>query len=113
MATLTVIPSEIKDLETEYSTEIIKFENEYEQRFANSHTGVKHFLFKWNSLTPDERTSLQSFFDDQLGMFRQWDLTDSRLGSTDITYLRFNSDKIKFEPIKHKVFNAEIKVTTC
>lgn len=106
----TLLPSEIKALEKEYNTDIIVFENEYEQRFANTYTGKQRFTFRWNAITPAEKSSLQTFFDNQLGRYKKWTITDSRIGTVQ---LRFDADKIKFSSIKQKAFNAEIKVVTC
>jgi len=107
---LPVKPSEINNLEAECKTEIIEYENGYEQRFKLMHKSRKRFVFRWNAISKAERTSLQEFFNDQLGMLRSWDFEDSRLNGS--FQFRFDSDSIMFESIKHKAFNAEIKVIT-
>jgi len=113
MDTLTISPSEIDKLETSFNTTVFSNDSMVERRTANRRISKKSFTFRWSLLTSEERTSLQSFFELQGGKFKRWVFTDTRLGTSDPVYLRFDSDSIMFESIKHKAFNAEIKVTTC
>ena len=106
-----VIPHIIKDLSSAYDTTVVVFENKAEQRFANDHTGQKGWMFEWKLLSPTDLATLQTFFDNQLGKFREWTITDTRMGGTQTC--RFNRDKLKIDPIKHKAFNVSIEVVTC
>jgi hypothetical protein len=106
-----IIPHVIKDLSTMYDTEVVVFENKAEQRFANDHTGQKSWIFEWKLLSPTNYALLQTFFDNQLGKFREWTITDTRMGGAQTC--RFNADKLKVSPVKHKAFNISIEVVTC
>ena len=106
-----VYPHIVKDLETTYDTTIAVFENKAEQRFVNDHTGQKGWQFEWNLLSAADLATLQAHFDDRLGRFKSWTANDSRIGGSQT--VRFNSDRLKIVPIKHKVFNVSVEVVTC
>lgn len=105
-------PHMITGLEDAFSTTVIVFENEEEQRFANDHVGKTFYELSWAGISLTLMEQLRAFFKVQLGAFREWTINDSRIGITDVI-VRFNEDSLRITPVKFKFFNVKVKVKTC
>lgn len=102
-----LLPDIIARYKDSHKTDILVASSGHEQRLNRWYASKRMWRFTWLS-TQAIHTSLNTFFNNQGGMFKKWLITDSRIGT--LVSVRFDSDDFEVTPIKWKMFRIEIDV---
>lgn len=109
--TFPLVPDRIKTITSEYSTNIVKFENGREQRRPNWESSKATFKLTFKALTADRVQVLKDHFDDRKGSYLPFWFVNYIDG---LTYkVRFSSDKFPLEYLNVAFADFEVELVEC